>query len=254
MVGGWATIEHESFVRKLDLRQAFRSGMLGRLVGGSAFWRGGFGVRTAAGSAGMPLPEPVPDRWPHLLPPAAADGCSERQHRVDVDSGPMHPAAFEPRLRDLLVGALYDPAPNRVARSDELTVGDLGSTFLQVGEHLVSGLARYLWVVCRLNRECARTSPPLSTWTVPMARVLTSAHSPPTRGTIAPSTLTCCTAGPATTPPLGSALRAAHPAGPPPPLRSPQREHDRTNPPAYQVEREPATAAAVHRVRLSTCS
>jgi hypothetical protein len=33
--------------------------------------------------------------------------------------------------------------------------------------------------------------------TVPIASVLTSAHSPPTSGTSAPSTLTCCTAGPA---------------------------------------------------------
>ena len=70
--------------------------------------------------------------------------------------------------------------------------------------------SRYAWRMnvawsasrAKYDSSVARAAPgaspdPRRVVTVPIATVRTSAHRPPTSGTIAPSALTCCTAGPA---------------------------------------------------------
>lgn len=73
------------------------------------------------------------DLGPSFVPAIIADDIAQRQHRIDMRSGPVHPAPFQACFHDQFIGALHGAIANRPTRRQEGRILHLRYALVQIG-------------------------------------------------------------------------------------------------------------------------
>jgi hypothetical protein len=81
--------------------------------------QGGGGLPSVCLTVDPALPALLPEVLRHLppgfLPPVTAGDRPQRDHRIHMRPGPVHPSPFEPSLHDQFIGTLDAATPNGIA-------------------------------------------------------------------------------------------------------------------------------------------